>query len=63
MSWIMLTRGAQEGINGEIALPDDDPEIVRLLIEYVYLLDYVPRKRDHSDQGSQGDTDSSSVRT
>lgn len=53
----------QDGIEGEIALPVDDPEMIRLMIEYMYLLDYEPRTAYPEDHESQTETDSISVRT
>lgn len=32
----------KDGIEGHIALSDDEPEVVRLMLEYFYLLDYCP---------------------
>ena len=56
----------KDGIDGHLALPDDEPEVLRLLIEYFYLLDYTPtppRPRSNSRPTSHPspfpDTDSS----
>ncbi|KAK4544715.1 hypothetical protein LTR36_003964 [Oleoguttula mirabilis] len=60
-------RRWREGNEGHITLPEDDPEVVRLLIEYFYLLDYEPlvcSPKDHGDPSSHGDgSDTMSVRT
>ncbi|KAF2163363.1 hypothetical protein M409DRAFT_68620 [Zasmidium cellare ATCC 36951] len=59
----------REGISGHIALPDDD-EVVRLLVEYLYLLDYDPivtlPSTTHShpeDNHSRDSSDTMSIRT
>lgn len=46
-------------------MPDDEPEVVRLMIEYFYLLDYLPldQKALPDSPGSHGDSDTLSVRT
>ncbi|KAK5170572.1 uncharacterized protein LTR77_005160 [Saxophila tyrrhenica] len=58
----------REGNDGHITLPNDEPEVVRLLIEYLYLLDYsadtFPTPEDassHADSSSGSDT--MSIRT
>lgn len=54
---------SQEGNEGHITLHEDDPEVVRLLIEYFYLLDYEPLipGADTSTHGDRSDT--MSIRT
>ncbi len=60
----MLTT-FQEGTDGHITLSDDEPEVVQLLIEYLYLLDYEPNiSAVAEDASSHGDSsDTMSVRT
>ena len=63
----------QDDHEGEIGLSDDDPEVVRLLVEYFYLLDYEPLvpmpppkddgRSSHSGGSRSGDSDTMSVRT
>lgn len=67
--FLLLIRCHQNGIEGHLALPDDD-EVVRLMIEYLYLLDYDPRvaiaEIDSTFSSSHGDSNGSdtlSVRT
>ncbi|KAK4502569.1 hypothetical protein PRZ48_005995 [Zasmidium cellare] len=62
----------REGVPSHIALPDDD-EVVRLLVEYLYLLDYDPiisppsshgsNSHTHSDPHSRDTSDTMSIRT
>jgi len=35
-----LTSSGQEALTNEINLPEDDPELIRLMIDYLYRLDY-----------------------
>jgi hypothetical protein len=35
-----LTSNGQEALANEITLPEDDPELIRLMIDYLYRLDY-----------------------
>jgi hypothetical protein len=35
-----LTSNEQEALTNEINLPEDDPELIRLMIDYLYRLDY-----------------------
>jgi hypothetical protein len=35
-----LTSNGQEALTNEINLPEDDPELIRLMIDYLYRLDY-----------------------
>ena len=35
-----LTFNGQEALTNEINLPEDDPELIRLMIDYLYRLDY-----------------------
>lgn len=61
----MLTN-VKEGNEGHIALSDDDPEVIRLLLEYLYLLDYEPLESSSSEEAasSHGDSsDTQSIRT
>ncbi|KAK5123686.1 hypothetical protein LTR85_002322 [Meristemomyces frigidus] len=60
-------RRWREGNEGHITLPEDDPEVVRLLIEYFYLLDYDPvvsAPKDREEVSPHGDgSDTMSIRT
>lgn len=64
-----LTFYLQEGNEGHINLPEDDSEVVRLLVEYFYLLDYeplvVPQKDDRANSAASrtDSSDTMSVRT
>lgn len=51
--------------HGDLLLEDDDPETVRLMLEYLYLLDYVPLALSRGDSSaSHGhSSDGSSTRT
>ncbi|KAK4936905.1 hypothetical protein LTR28_010014, partial [Elasticomyces elasticus] len=44
-----------EGEDSEISLPHDDPEIVKLMLDYLYTLDYSPKTHSDSTQ-DEGDT-------
>ena len=35
-----LTSNGQEALTNEINLPEDDPELIRLMLDYLYRLDY-----------------------
>lgn len=37
---ISLTSNGQEALTNEINLPEDDPELIRLMLDYLYRLDY-----------------------
>ncbi|GIZ44816.1 hypothetical protein CKM354_000800300 [Cercospora kikuchii] len=54
----------REGVEGQITLPEDD-EVVRLIVEYFYLLDYDPiiRLPDPTTPASRHSSDATSVRT
>lgn len=62
---LSMLMSEKEGNEGHIALLDDEPEVVRLLVEYLYLLDYEPiGLGPFEDQSSHGDSsDGMSVRT
>ncbi|KAK3719921.1 hypothetical protein LTR37_004044 [Vermiconidia calcicola] len=54
----------REGNEGHVALPDEEPEVVRLLVEYLYLLDYEPFEvAATEDVTSRGDSSSDADRT
>ncbi len=51
-------------MEGHIVLPDEEPEVIRLLLEYMYLLDYDPLLSNALyAASSNGDSDTMSVRT
>lgn len=48
----------QDGVDGHIALIEDDPEVIRLLLEYFYLLDFVPSTSRTPSQSQFSDDES-----
>ncbi|KAF2721149.1 hypothetical protein K431DRAFT_346642 [Polychaeton citri CBS 116435] len=57
---IVDERRWRNDLEGEISLTDDDPEVVRLLIEYFYILDYEPLDPRHDQLVPHTPTDNSS---
>jgi len=53
----------QDGVDGHISLTDDEPEVIRLLIDYMYLLDYGPvsNQEDPAYPGSDGSDTMSTI--
>lgn len=51
----------QEGIEGKIELPDDEPEIVRYMMEYLYCLDYTPPALVDADTQSLAESHNSAM--
>lgn len=64
---IPSTHQTQEGTEGHLTLPDDEPEVIHLLLEYLYLLDYTPLTStppEETPSSHSGDTsDTMSIRT